>query len=163
MSVRWLSIPAASSQSYLCRHVGEPANIPRGEPVNGQRRVCLHDRILSRGWLIATKLFSSAACFDLRVMARPPTIGDLRSKVDRHLQRVRAEQACLRLRMLVQTARSVILVPWGSTDPQNQQLATSLIDGWDIATYALATPAADHVDRASSASAKLWPGLFDRR
>lgn len=65
-----------------------------------------------------------------------PEITNFRSRIDKGLERRRGYQAALRLQTLIGGARSVYIIPWGTAVFPNRQLATLLIDGWDVATIA---------------------------
>ncbi len=77
-----------------------------------------------------------------------PEIKNFRSKKDKALEWRRGQQARLRLETLIAGARSVHLIEWGTVVFPNRQLATLLIDGWDVATIATDEGwAADYKDR----------------
>ena len=66
-----------------------------------------------------------------------PEIRNLRSKIDRDIERRRGQQAAFRLKTLIGEARSVHIIPWGRTVFPSRQLATLLINGWDVGKYAM--------------------------
>ena len=66
-----------------------------------------------------------------------PEIRNLRSKIDRDIERRRGQQSAFRLKTLIGEARSVHIIPWGRTVFPSRQLATLLINGWDVGKYAM--------------------------
>lgn len=74
-------------------------------------------------------------CFRLQGYDAPET-RNLKSDDDKALEWRRGEQAKLRLETLIAGARTLHLIPLGQIVIGNRELATLLIDGWDVATIA---------------------------
>ena len=66
-----------------------------------------------------------------------PEVSNFRSKFDRGLERRRGYQAMLRLKVLIDSARAVYIIPWGTIVFPDRPLATLLINGWDVARIAM--------------------------
>jgi endonuclease YncB( thermonuclease family) len=67
-----------------------------------------------------------------------PEVRNLRSDGDKWVEWVRGEQAKLRLETLIDGARTLHLIDWGTPAPPGRRWeATLLINGWDVRSIAI--------------------------